>query len=244
MFLVDCEVVAADKPYFLYVPLTHLHYPTIPNRDFEGVSKKGDFADSMMEMDARVGQIVDTLREAGTFDETLFIFASDNGPEFRRPWRGSAGMWTGTYHTAMEGSLRVPFIARWPRQIKPGVVSNEIVHVVDIFATLAAVADVGLPDDRPIDGINQLAFLTGTTNRSLRDGFVYFMRDELRAAKWRDWKMHFIWEREPNEGTKRLETPYLFNLVQDPKEETDVNATQGWVRGPIRRMIHGFARAS
>ncbi len=232
--------VAANQSYFLYVPLTQLHFPTLPHRDYEGQSKKGDFADSMIEMDARVGQILDTLSETGTQDDTLFIFASDNGPEYRRPWRGSAGMWTGTYHTSMEGSLRVPFIARWPGKIPPGSVSNEIFHVVDIYSTLAAVAETSVPLDRPIDGVNQLPFLKGETQASAREGFVYFIKNEMRAAKWRDWKMHFVWEKEPNEGANHLETPYLFNLVQDPKEETDVSSTQGWVRGPIRKMINAF----
>jgi arylsulfatase len=232
--------VAAAEPYFLYVPLTQLHFPTLPHRDFEGQTKKGDFADSMIELDARVGQILDTLNETGTQDDTLFIFASDNGPEYRRPWRGSAGMWTGTYHTSMEGSLRVPFIARWPGKISPGSISNEIFHVVDIYSTLAAVAETSVPQDRPIDGVNQLPFLKGETQASAREGFVYFIKNEMRAAKWRDWKMHFVWEKEPNEGANHLETPYLFNLVQDPKEETDVSSTQGWVRGPIRKMINAF----
>lgn len=230
----------ANEPYFLYVPLTQLHFPTIPNRDFEGQSKKGDFADSMLELDARVGQIIDAVNATGTQDNTLFIFASDNGPEYRRPWRGSAGMWTGTYHTSMEGSLRVPFIARWPGKIPPGVVSNEIFHVVDIYATLAAIAEVAVPQDRPIDGVNQVSFLKGETQASAREGFVFFIKNEMRAAKWRDWKMHFVWEKEPNEGANHLETPYLFNLVQDSKEETDVSSTQGWVRGPIRKMINAF----
>ena len=232
--------VAADEPYFLYVPLTQLHFPTLPHRDFEGQTKKGDFADSMIELDARVGQIIDAVHATGTQDNTLFIFASDNGPEYRRPWRGSAGMWTGTYHTSMEGSLRVPFIARWPGNIPAGVVSNEIFHVVDIYSSLAAVAGVQVPQDRPIDGVNQVSFLKGETQNSAREGFVYFIKNEMRAAKWRDWKMHFVWEKEPNEGANHLETPYLFNLVQDPKEETDVSSTQGWVRGPIRKMINAF----
>ena len=110
----------AGKPFFLYVPLTQMHFPTIPHRSFEGASKKGDFADSLMELDARVGEIQDAVDASGLRENTLFIFASDNGPEYRRPWRGSAGMWTGTYHTAMEGALRVPFIARWPGNIEPG----------------------------------------------------------------------------------------------------------------------------
>jgi arylsulfatase A-like enzyme len=229
-----------SDPFFLYVPLTQLHFPTIPHRDFEGSTRKGDFADSLAEMDARVGQILDAIDDSNLKDSTLFIFGSDNGPEYRRPWRGSAGMWTGTYHTAMEGALRVPFVARWPGQIPAGRVTNEIVHIVDILPTLVSLAGAAVPRDRPIDGIDQTDFLLGRREKSLREGFVYYIKTEMRAAKWRDWKMHFVWEIEPNAGPVHLETPYLFNLIQDPKEESDVNTVQGWVRGPIRKMIIAF----
>ena len=229
-----------DQPFFLYVPLTQLHFPTIPHRDFEGVTRKGDFADSLIEMDARVGEMLNVIDECNLRDNTLFIFGSDNGPEYRRPWRGSAGMWTGTYHTAMEGALRVPFMARWPGQIPAGRVTNEIVHIVDMLPTLAGLAGAPVPLDRPIDGVDQTDFLLGRRENSSREGFVYFIKTEMRAAKWRDWKMHFVWETEPNAGPIHLETPYLFNLIQDPKEESDVNTTQGWVRGPIRKMINAF----
>ncbi|BCY21687.1 sulfatase [Bordetella pertussis] len=119
----SCEFIgrhAGKAPFFLYVPLTQLHFPTIPHREFEGRTGKGDFADSLVEMDARIGQILDAVDQHGIADDTVFIFASDNGPEYRRPWRGSAGMWTGTYHTAMEGALRVPLIVRWPGKVPAG----------------------------------------------------------------------------------------------------------------------------
>ena len=239
----SCEFIernANKKPFFLYVPLTQLHFPTLPHREFEGTSKHGDFADSLIEMDARVGQIIDAIDQNNLAENTVFIFASDNGPEYRRPWRGSAGMWTGTYHTSMEGALRVPLIMRWPNKIPAGKVTNEIIHVVDLFPTLAEIASLEIPKDRIIDGQDQSVFLLGQQEKSNREGFVYFIKTELRAAKWRDWKMHFVWEVEPNAGANHLETPYLFNIVQDPKEESDVNTTQGWVRGPIRKMVINF----
>lgn len=239
----SCEFIrryANKKPFFLYVPLTQLHFPTLPHREFEGISKHGDFADSLIEMDARVGQIIDAIKENNLSENTIFIFASDNGPEYRRPWRGSAGMWTGTYHTSMEGALRVPMIIRWPNKIPAGKVTNEIIHVVDLLPTLAHIANIEIPKDRIIDGIDQSEFLLGKQEKSNREGFVYFIKTELRAAKWRDWKMHFVWEVEPNNGANHLETPYLFNIIQDPKEESDVNSTQGWVRGPIRKMVLNF----
>jgi arylsulfatase len=230
----------ARRPFFAYVPLTQLHYPTLPHRDFAGRTGVGDFADSMVEMDHRVGEIVDEVSALGIADETVFIFASDNGPEFRRPWRGTAGPWSGTYHTAMEGSLRVPFMIRWPGRIPAGGVSDEIVHVTDLFATLSGIAGARLPDDRPIDGVDQLDFFMHPSGKSRREGFVYYIKNELRAVKWRNWKMHIVWEPEPNVGPNHLETPWIFNVITDPKEETDVGNENSWVRTPIRRLVHEF----
>jgi arylsulfatase len=146
----------------------------------------------MSEMDHRVGQVVDEIDALGRREDTMLIFASDNGPEFRRPWRGTAGPWRGTYHTAMEGALRAPFMIRWPGEIPAGRVSNEIVHVTDLYTTLARIAGAQVPADRPLDGVDQLDFFRGNRTKSNREGFVYYIKDELRAAKWRDWKMHLV----------------------------------------------------
>lgn len=230
----------AGNPFFLYLPLVHLHFPTLPHPAFAGRTGAGDFADSMVEMDHRVGQVVEALDELGAADNTLLIFCSDNGPEFRAPYRGTAGPWSGTYHTAMEGSLRVPFIARWPGRIAAGRVSNEIVHVTDLFTTLAGVAGAALPQDRPIDGVDQLPFLLGECEKSAREGFAFYIKNELRAVKWRDWKLHFHWEPEVNEGKGKLESPYLFNTTRDPKETTDVLVYNTWVLGPVLKLVKAF----
>jgi arylsulfatase len=232
--------VTAGKPFFSYIPLTQLHYPTLPHRDFEGRTGAGDFADSMAEMDHNVSQVIVFIEQLGIRENTVLIFASDNGPEFRRPWRGTAGPWSGTYHTAMEGALRVPFMLRWPGRVPPGKVSDEIVHVTDLYTTLSRIAGARVPDDRPIDGVDQLDFFTGKQPKSNREGFVYYIKQELRAAKWRDWKLHIVWEPEPNTGPNHLETPWLFNLTRDPKEETDVGTEYSWARRPLRVLIEEF----
>lgn len=228
------------KPFFLYLPLVHLHFPTLPHSDFAGRTGAGDFADSMVEMDHRVGQIVDYLDAAGIAENTLLIFCSDNGPEFRTPYRGTAGPWRGTYHTAMEGSLRVPCMLRWPGRVAAGQVSNEIVHVTDLFSTLASLGGASVPTDRPIDGVDQTRFFLGEQAKSLREGFPFYIKGDLRAVKWRDWKLHFYWEPEVNEGKGKLESPYLFNLTRDPKEETDVCISNTWVLGPMLKLVREF----
>jgi len=249
---IDAELVARSndfmrrqsktkKPFFLYVPLTQLHYPTIPHRDFIGKTGWGEFADSMAEMDHRVGQILDEIDALQLREDTVVFFGSDNGPEFRRPWRGTAGPWVGTYHTAMEGSLRVPFMLRWPGRVPAGVATDEIVHVTDLYPTLARVVGARAPTDRPIDGVDQLDFFLGRQPKSNREGFVYYIKNEMRAVKWRQWKMHLVWETEPNVGPIRLETPWIFNLIQDPKEESDIGyQNANWVRGPMLRLIRNF----
>ncbi len=177
------RTVSQGRRFFAYVPLTQLHFPTLPHHDFAGQTGAGDFADSMVEMDHRVGQMLDCIEELGVAEDTLVLFGSDNGPEFRRPWRGTAGPWQGTYHSAMEGGLRVPFMIRWPGLIEPGQVTNEMVHIVDLFSTLARIGGAPVPTDRPIDGIDQQQFFLGKEAHSQREGFVFYIRDEVRAAK-------------------------------------------------------------
>jgi arylsulfatase len=220
-----------------------LHFPTLPHPEFAGRTGAGDFADSVAEMDFRVGQIIDALDRLKLSQNTLLMFGSDNGPEFRRPWRGTAGPWSGTYHTAMEGSLRVPFMFRWPGHVPAGRTSNEIVHVTDLFPTLARLVGAELPADRPLDGVDQLDLLLGTAEKSARDGFLFYIKDELRAVKWRNWKMHLVLEREPNDGPIKLESPMIFDLLQDPKEETDVGLAASWVRAPMRYLMREFLQS-
>ncbi|MCB0969730.1 MAG: sulfatase-like hydrolase/transferase, partial [Ilumatobacter sp.] len=149
------------KPFFAYVALTQPHLPSEPNPAFRGRTGNGDWADMLTEMDDNVGQILAAVERAGIRDDTIVIFTSDNGPEYFRPWDGWAGPWRGQYFTALEGGIRVPFLIRWPGRIAARRVSNEIVHGVDMFATLARFTGADVPDDRPFDSIDQSEFFLG-----------------------------------------------------------------------------------
>ena len=235
---------AGKKPFFCYLPIAFPHFPVIPHDDFKGVTGNGDFADGLVELDTRVGQLLDELEALGIADNTLFIFTSDNGVEETLPSRGWTGPWGGSYFTAMEGCLRVPFIARWPGEIAAGSVSNEIVHVVDLFSTLASIAGGAPPDDRPIDGIDMSDFLTGKRPDSMREGFPVFVGESLHAAKWRNWKLHFIWQEYMYDPPQTLPIPRLHNLLEDPRERHDVFLPGNtWVKVPIGRMLTAWRQS-
>ncbi|WP_353062239.1 sulfatase-like hydrolase/transferase [Tunturibacter psychrotolerans] len=167
------------EPFCAYVSYSMVHMPVLPHPDFAGKTGNGDWADVLAEMDYRTGQILDAIHDAGIDDNTIVVFCSDNGPEGTDPWLGDSGPWRGTYFTAMEASLRAPFIIRWPGKIPAGRVSNEIVHIVDMYPTLARVAGAKLPTDRPVDGIDQLGFFLGKQENSNREGFPAYVADRL-----------------------------------------------------------------
>jgi arylsulfatase A-like enzyme len=131
---------------------------------------------------------------------------------------------------------------RWPGKIQPGV-SNEIVHAVDMFTTLAKLAGAEIPKDRAIDGIDQMDFFRSKQVTSNRDGFLVHIQGELYAVKWRNWKYHRVWLDDLAKTPSLLPTPYLFNLLRDPKEETNVAVENGWVMVPISRMISEFQQS-
>ena len=234
---------SAGKPFFAYVSSSMVHMPTLPNPEFVGKTGNGDWADCLAELDFRTGQILDAIKDAGIEDNTIVIFASDNGPEATDPWEGDSGPWRGTYFTAMEASLRAPFIIRWPGKVPAGRVSNEIVHIVDMYPTLARVGGAKVPDDRPIDGVDQLDFFLGNQENSNREGFPAYVADRLYAIKWRNWKMHMIWQVNMYDPPQTLPLPKIINLLTDLKEERDVGAESSWVGVPMTKIIIDLERS-
>jgi arylsulfatase len=231
---------AARKPFFAYATMTQPHLPTLPNPAFAGKTGNGDWADMLAEMDHNVGQMLDAVEKLGIRESTIVIFASDNGPEFIKPWDGWAGPWRGQYFTAWEGGIRVPFIIRWPGKIPAGQVNDEIVHAVDLFPTIARLCGTKVPNDRPIDGMDVSDFLLGKADKSPRDGILIFCSERLQAVKWRNYKLHFYEQETMVSPPLKLGIPKLFNLYTNPREEDVKPSTDSWIIGPALKMVSAF----
>jgi arylsulfatase len=231
----------SGKPFLTYISLTQPHLPTLPNPSFTGKTGNGDWADMLAEMDFNVGRILDAVDKAGIRENTIIVFTSDNGPEFIKPWDGWAGPWRGQYFSALEGGIRVPFISRWPGKITAGRVSNEIVHGVDMFATLASLTGAKLPDDRPIDSKDQSDFILGKTEKSHREGFPIWCSNTLMAVKWRNWKIHFYRQNDMFDPPVKNPVPTIFNLFTDPREEKPT--PDSWVVHPVLKIVGEFEQS-
>ncbi len=237
--------VEEKKPFFWFYPMTQLHFPALPHPDKAGTTGAGDMGDSMADVDYNVGLVLQAIKQLGIEENTIIIWCTDNGAEMRRPWRGSPGPWRGYYNSAMEGGIRTPCVIRWPARIKAGQVSNEVVHQVDLFPTIAAA--IGSPEivpkDRLLDGVNQLPFLEGKQNNSNRESAIFMERHgSVMAVKWHDWKLWYNFETEmPDPEPDNLVR--LFDLRVDPREETDVKDYYPWVIGIIDRIVDDYEKS-
>jgi arylsulfatase A-like enzyme len=231
--------VRARRPFFLFYPLTQVHFPTLPHPDFAGKTGAGDIGDAMADVDYNVGLIVAALKRLGIERNTLVFWCTDNGAEGRRPWRGSSGPWRGFYNSVMEGGIRTPCVIRWIGRIPRGQVTNEIIHELDFFPTIAAAAGADVvPKDRPIDGVNQLPFLEGKQPHSSRESALFFTGRQIRAVKWKDWKFHYAFMPEPRVTEPPLMR--LFNLRSDPREESDIKDVNPWAIGLFDKLVADF----
>lgn len=229
----------AETPFFVYLPYTATHFPTMPHPDFVGKSGNGPWGDLLMQIDSYVGELTTTVDDLGIADNTIIIFTADNGPEalgagetsltVETGIHGTAGPWRSTLFTGYEGALRVPFAARWPAKIEAGRVSDEIVHAMDLFPTFAALAGGVVPMDRVIDGVDMSDFIMGAKQDSGREGFIVYMGNDVFGVKWRNWKLHFNEQTAWNGVLRQYTMPRVYNLMNDPGEVDNVLFPHTWV---------------
>jgi arylsulfatase A-like enzyme len=129
---------------------------------------------------------------------------------------------------------------RWPGHVPAGRVSDQIVHCVDLFPTIARLAGASVPHDRPLDGVDQSNFFFGNTDASGREGILVWCGDRLQAVKWRHYKVHFYQQETMVSPPVKLPVPFLFNLYTNPQEDENKPALDTWVIGPVLKMVAEF----
>ncbi len=229
----------ARQPFFAYLPYTQTHEPVDPHPDYYGKTGNGSFADVLAQTDAYVGELLGTVDKLGLKENTIFIFTSDNGREGVPRSFGFTGPWRGGMFSPWEGSLRVPFLIRWPGRIPARQISNEIVHLIDLFPTLANFVGGDIPDDRIMDGLDQSDFLMGKTDKSPRESVMIYIGNELFGLKWRNWKLLFKEMDEDSYAIRTIAYPSIYNLLVDPKEEVpELNyLNDTWVDFPLYQVL-------
>ncbi|QDU88852.1 Arylsulfatase [Pirellulimonas nuda] len=228
------EVVAfikrqKDQPFFVYFSHHIVHSPLQPRKEFIGTSPKGKYGDFIKELDHSTGRVLQALRDAGVEDNTLVVFASDNGPTIA----GSAGGLNGGKYCTMEGGHRVPGIFRWPGAIPSGQVSDVTISSMDLLPLFCELAGVEQPRDRKIDGKEILPILKGASSNSPHEVLYYYNGTNLQAVREGDWKLHLprtvndqpFWSKKPikKRGFVTLDRLRLFNLKSDVGEKHDVS---------------------
>lgn len=188
----------ADRPFFLHFPLTAPHAPICPNKAFIGRSRAGKYGDFVCEVDWVVGQVVEALRRTGQLENTLLVFASDNGPEsLPADHEGAYALAHATGHYSMgglrgvkrdtwEGGHRVPFVVSWPAGFAGGRVCGHPVCLGDWMATCADVLGVALPTDAGEDSVSLLPVLRGQDGPR-RDHVIHHSASGVFAVRKGDW---------------------------------------------------------
>lgn len=184
----------SGQPFFLYFSMTLPHAPIVPTPESRGKSQAGGYGDYIYQGDQVVGEVLQALDDNGLRDNTIVIFTSDNGPasyafeRVRKYGHRSMGPFRGIKGDVWEGGHRMPFLIRWPGQIEPGRVSDELVSQIDLMATLAAVVDAELPAGAARDSQNILPLLRGEPNASTgRDTLVYNTVPHQYAIRQGEW---------------------------------------------------------
>ena len=251
----------AGKPFYVWWNGTRMHFRTHVKDELRGISGQDEYGDGMVEHDMHVGQLLKKLDDLGIADNTIVHYSTDNGPHMNTWPDAASSPFFGEKNTNWEGGWRVPSMVRWPGKIKPGSVSNEIMHHMDWLPTyLAAAGNPNIKEELKkggvkaigrtykvhLDGYNFLPHLTGKEEKGPRREVFYFAdTGELTALRYDDWKLIFLEQKEYNtlrawiEPWTPLRVPLITNLRRDPYERAHVtsNTYLDWMMDRVFFLI-------
>jgi arylsulfatase A-like enzyme len=240
------------KPFVLYIAHTMMHTIIDASERFRGKSAGGLYGDVVEEFDFETGRLLDALDKQGLRDNTLVIYTSDNGP-WNQPaytdkkkghpkgsifW-GEAGPLRNGKGSCYEAGVRVPCIVRWPGKTPAGQVSDAIFSTLDFMPTFAALAGFKAPEDRVIDGVDQVDLLLGKNSRGARQTFLY-RNNGIRRGKWKYLKAkHNVYGYARDR--KREEAEELYDLDADIGETKNLAADNPELITELKRLMDKIA---
>jgi arylsulfatase A-like enzyme len=223
------------KPFFIYIPLNAPHTPIVPTKEFQGSSGISPYADFVKQVDHDVGRLLASLEKQGLTENTLVVFTADNGcstaadiPELQKAGHEPSYIYRGNKADLYEGGHRVPFLVRWPAQVKPGV-SNALVGQLDFLATFADITGASVPAAMAEDSVSFLPVLRGDKSE-VRQGIVSQSINGSFAIRDGQWKLLLSagsagWS-SPKPGPEEAGLPpvQLYDLSKDPGERKNLQA--------------------
>lgn len=224
-----------ENPFFLYVPLGSPHTPIVPTPEWHGKSGLGKYGDFVMQTDNAVGEILAALDDYDLAKNTLVIFTSDNGcskaadiPSLARLGNQVSAHLRGSKADIWDGGHRVPFIVRWPGKTKPDTMSNQLICLTDLFATVAEITGQQIPVGSCEDSVSFLPALAGKRINSSRVGLIHHSVSGHFAYRQDNWKLALAkgsggWS-APKEGSLPSDSPkaQLYDLAADPGEKNNL----------------------
>ena len=243
------EQHAAGKPWFAWWNGTRMHFRTHVKAELRGQSGQDEYSDGMVEHDMHVGKFLALLDELGIAKDTLVMYSTDNGPHYNSWPDAGTTPFRSEKNSNWEGAFRVPTFVRWPGHFPADVTLNGIVAHEDWLPTFAAVAGDTTVKERllkgtsingrkyrnHLDGYDQLDYLSGKTDKSPRNEFIYVGDEgQVLAMRYDDWKVTFLEQKEEKtvriwlEPFTELRAPLLTNLRRDPFEKAQHASNTYW----------------
>lgn len=253
---IDAHAAGAKggKPFFLYLPLNAPHTPIAPTPEWQGRSGLNPYADFVMQTDATIGMVVDSLEKNGLAANTLVIVTSDNGcspqakfDELQAKGHNPSYEFRGYKADIFDGGHRIPFLVRWPARVKAGTHSDQIVCLSDFFATCAEILGKKLPDNSAEDSVSILPALDGRAEKPLREAIVHHSINGSFAIRQGNWKLELCpdsggWS-APRPGTKAaqgLPANQLYDLSDDIGEQRNVQADHPEIVARLTKLLEKY----